>query len=34
MKALEMVMAVYHAGLSGARVTMPLSDRSHPLNAA
>ena len=34
MKALEMVMAVYHAGLSGARVTMPLTDRTHPLKAA
>ncbi|MBI3851547.1 MAG: Gfo/Idh/MocA family oxidoreductase [Verrucomicrobia bacterium] len=34
MKAVEMVMAVYHAGLSGARVPMPLTDRSHPLKAA
>jgi predicted dehydrogenase len=34
MKALEMVMAVYHAGLSGARVSMPLVDRTHPLKPA
>ncbi len=32
--ALEMVMAVYHAGLSRTRVAMPLTDRSHPLMAA
>lgn len=31
MKALEMVMAVYQAGLSGNRVTFPLTDRRHPL---
>jgi predicted dehydrogenase len=30
-KALEMVMAVYHAGLAGARVPLPLKDRQHPL---
>ena len=33
MKAIEMVMAVYHAGLSGRRVALPLVDRSHPLAA-
>jgi predicted dehydrogenase len=32
-KSLEMVMAVYHAALNGARVTLPLKDRSHPLGA-
>lgn len=31
MKAIEMVMAVYHAGLSGRRVALPLADRTHPL---
>lgn len=29
--AVEMVMAVYQAALSGARVSMPLADRMHPL---
>jgi predicted dehydrogenase len=32
MKSLEMIMAVYHAALTGARVALPLKDRSHPLN--
>jgi predicted dehydrogenase len=32
MRALEMVMAVYQAGLSGRRVLLPLTDRSHPLD--
>ena len=32
-KSLEMVMAVYHAALSGTRVTLPLKERSHPLGA-
>lgn len=31
MKSLEMIMAVYHAALSGARVAFPLKDRTHPL---
>jgi predicted dehydrogenase len=31
MRALEMVMAVYQAGLSGKRVPLPLADRRHPL---
>ncbi len=31
MKALEMVMAVYRAGLSGTRVPFPLKSRQHPL---
>lgn len=31
MKAVEMVMAVYHAGLSGKRIPFPLTDRRHPL---
>ncbi len=31
MKALEMVMAVYQAALSGNRVRFPLADRRHPL---
>jgi predicted dehydrogenase len=31
MKALEMVMAVYQAALSGRRVALPLIDRAHPL---
>ena len=31
MKAVEMVMAVYEAGLSGKRVTFPLMNRNHPL---
>ena len=30
-QALEMVMAIYHAGLSSSRVTLPLKDRTHPL---
>jgi hypothetical protein len=34
MKALEMVMAVYHAALSGAQVKLPLAQRRHPLVAA
>ncbi|MSU42235.1 MAG: Gfo/Idh/MocA family oxidoreductase [Pedosphaera sp.] len=34
MKAIEMVMGVYHAGLSGRRVALPLVDRGHPLAAA
>lgn len=33
MKSLEMIMAVYHAALSGARVAFPLKDRAHPLAA-
>jgi len=35
-KAIEMVMAVYQAGLSGGRVSFPLRERAHPLqrNAA
>lgn len=32
-KSLEMIMAVYHAGLSGSRIAFPLADRSHPLGA-
>ena len=32
MRALEMVMAVYQAGLSGKRATFPLANRQHPLN--
>jgi predicted dehydrogenase len=32
MRALEMVMAVYQAGLSGARVSFPLASRRHPLD--
>jgi len=31
--AVEMVMAVYQAALKGARVTVPLTDRTHPLKA-
>jgi hypothetical protein len=31
MKAIEMVMAVYAAGLSRGRVTLPLQQRVHPL---
>jgi predicted dehydrogenase len=31
MKAVEMVMAIYHASLTGARVPLPLIDRRHPL---
>jgi predicted dehydrogenase len=31
MRSLEMVMAVYQAGLSARRVPLPLSDRRHPL---
>jgi predicted dehydrogenase len=34
MKALEMVIAVYHAALSGAQVKLPLEQRRHPLGAA
>lgn len=34
MKALEMIMAVYHAALSGGRVAFPLSERRHPLRSA
>ena len=30
-KALEMVMAVYHAALGGCRVPLPLANRAHPL---
>ena len=30
-RAIEMVMAVYHAGLTRARVTFPLKSREHPL---
>ncbi|MEO6182412.1 MAG: Gfo/Idh/MocA family oxidoreductase, partial [Verrucomicrobiota bacterium] len=33
MKAMEMVMAVYQAGLSGRRISIPLTDREHPLAA-
>jgi predicted dehydrogenase len=33
MKSLEMVMAVYFAALNGARVALPLKERSHPLGA-
>ena len=33
MKSLEMIMAVYHAALLGARVRFPLEVRSHPLTA-
>lgn len=29
--AVEMVMAVYHAALSGRRISFPLTDREHPL---
>jgi predicted dehydrogenase len=32
MKALEMIMAVYHAALSARRVPLPLADRAHPLS--
>jgi predicted dehydrogenase len=31
MRSLEMVMAVYHAGLSAQRVPLPLTNRRHPL---
>jgi predicted dehydrogenase len=31
MRSLEMIMSVYHAALTHARVTLPLKDRSHPL---
>ena len=31
MKALEMAMAVFAAGLSGNRVAFPLKNRNHPL---
>ena len=30
-KAVEMVMAVYQAHLSGRRVNLPLANRKHPL---
>ena len=33
MKSIEMIMAVYQAALSGARVTLPLKERRHPLAA-
>jgi hypothetical protein len=33
MKSLEMIMAVYHAALSGSRAKLPLTDRTHPLEA-
>ncbi len=33
MKAIEMVMAVYHAALTAKRVTLPLTNRQHPLAA-
>ena len=33
MKSIEMIMAVYEAGLSGTRVPLPLSRREHPLGA-
>lgn len=32
MRALEMVMAVYQAGLTGRRVTLPLTNRGQPLD--
>lgn len=32
-KALEMVLAVYEAALTGRRVTMPMTKRTHPLEA-
>jgi hypothetical protein len=31
MKALEMVMAVFEAGLTQTRVKLPLEKRTHPL---
>jgi predicted dehydrogenase len=31
MEALEMVMAVYHAALTGKRIPLPLPERRHPL---
>ena len=31
MKSLEMIMAVYHAALSGSRAALPLKERGHPL---
>lgn len=34
MKALEMIMAVYHAALGGRRVPFPLTERRHPLRSA
>jgi predicted dehydrogenase len=34
MKTIEMVMAVYHAGLTRARVELPLKQREHPLHSA
>ena len=30
-KAQEMIVAIFAAGLSGSRVTIPLVNRSHPL---
>ena len=33
MKSIEMIMAVYQAALTGARVTLPLKERRHPLAA-
>jgi hypothetical protein len=33
MKALEMAMAVFAAGLSRGRVQFPMEDRRHPLKA-
>jgi len=33
MKSIEMIMAVYQAALSRARVTLPLKERRHPLAA-
>jgi hypothetical protein len=32
-RALEMAMAVFAAGLSQGRVKLPLKDRQHPLSA-
>ena len=31
MKSLELIMAVYHASLTGARIPLPLKERGHPL---
>jgi predicted dehydrogenase len=31
MKSLEMIMAVFQAGLTGTRVTIPMNERRHPL---
>ena len=33
MRAVEMVLAVYHAALTGRRVALPLTERGHPLAA-